>query len=68
MGIIAKGVHTKILRDVLHANILRIYLPKEKKKLERRSGGKTLLKSGLGWTLPAQLEHLKTGTCGKGSL
>ena len=31
----------------------------------RRRGGKTLLQSGQGWTLPAQLEQLKTGLDGK---
>ena len=31
-------------------------------------GGKTISKSGQEWTLPAQLEQLKTGQDGKGLL
>ena len=42
---------------------------KEKEKeADRRRGGKTISKSGLEWTLPAQLGQLKTGQDGKGLL
>ena len=42
---------------------------KEKEKdADRRRGGKTISKSGQEWTLPAQLEQLKTGQDGKGLL
>ena len=41
---------------------------KKKKKADRRRGGKTILKSGQEWTLPAQLGQLKTGQDGKGLL
>ena len=35
---------------------------KEKEKeADRRRGGKTLSKSGQGWTLPAHLRQVKTG-------
>ena len=40
----------------------------KEEKLERRSGGKTILRSGQGWTLLAHLGQLKTGLGGKGSL
>ena len=33
--------------------------------VDRRRGGKTILKNGQGWTLPAQPEQLKTGQDGK---
>ena len=38
------------------------------KEVDRRRGGKTISKSGLEWTLPAQLGQLKTGQDGKGLL
>ena len=34
-------------------------------KVDRRRGGKTILKSGQGLTWPAQLGQLKTGLVGK---
>ena len=37
-------------------------------KGKRKRGGKTILKSGHEWTLPAQLGQLKTGQDGKGLL
>ena len=37
-------------------------------EVNRRRGGKTILKSGQGWSLPAQLGQLKTGPYGKGLL
>ena len=40
---------------------------KKMRQAERR-GGKTISKSGLVWTLPAQLGRLKTGQDGKGLL
>ena len=40
----------------------------QEKKVGRRRGGKTILKSGQGWTLPAQLGQLKTGQDGEGLL
>ena len=33
----------------------------EKKEVDRRRGGKTILKGGQEWTLPAQPGQLKTG-------
>ena len=33
-----------------------------------RTGGKTILRNGQGWTLLAQLGQLMTGLCGKGLL
>ena len=36
--------------------------------VDRQSGGKTILKSGLGWTLQAQLGQLQTGQHGNGLL
>ena len=42
---------------------------KEKgEKVDRRRGWKTILRSGQGWTLLAQLGQLKTGLAGKGLL
>ena len=41
---------------------------KKKKEADRRSGEKTISKSGQEWTLPAQLGQLKTGQDGKGLL
>ena len=38
---------------------------KRKKEADRRSGGKTISKSGQEWTLQAQLGQLKTGQDGK---
>ena len=40
----------------------------KEKEADRRRGGKTILKSGQEWTLPAQLGQLKTGQDGKGLL
>ena len=37
-------------------------------KVDRRKGGKIILRSGQGWALLAQLGQLKTGLDGKGSL
>ena len=34
-------------------------------KVDRRRGGKIILKGGQGWTLLAQQGQLKTGLCGK---
>ena len=42
-------------------------MDKEQKE-DRRRGGKTILKNGQEWTLPAQLGQLKTGQGGKGLL
>ena len=36
-----------------------------KRRRDRRRGGKTVLKNGQEWTLPAQLGQLKTGQGGK---
>ena len=38
---------------------------KRKKEADRRTGGKTISKSGQEWTLPARLGQLKTGQDGK---
>ena len=35
------------------------------RRRDRRSSGKTILKSGQGWTLPAQLGQLKQDKVGK---
>ena len=40
----------------------------KEQKEDRRRGGKTILKSGQEWTLPAQLGQLKTRQGGKGLL
>ena len=40
----------------------------KKEEVDRRRGGKTILKSGQGWALPAQLGQMKTGEDGKGLL
>ncbi|MEW8547783.1 MAG: hypothetical protein AB2693_30110 [Candidatus Thiodiazotropha sp.] len=37
-------------------------------EVDRRRGGKTILKSGQGWTLLAQQEQLRTRPSGKGLL
>ena len=42
-------------------------MEKEEEK-DRRMSGKTILKNGQGWILPAQLGRLKTGQYGKGFL
>ena len=39
---------------------------KEKRRADRRRDGKTILKSGQEWALPAQLGQLKTGQDGEG--
>ena len=39
-----------------------------KEEVKRRRGGKAILMSGQGWTLPALLEQLKTGQDGKPSV
>ena len=44
-----------------------VYKDKEQKE-DRRRGGKTILKNGQEWTLPAQLGQLKTEQGGKGLL
>ena len=41
---------------------------KNEEEVDRRRGGKTISKSGQGWTLPAQLGQLKTGQDSKGLL
>ena len=41
---------------------------KDQEEVDRRIGGKTILKNGQEWTLPAQLGELKTGQVGKGLL
>ena len=41
---------------------------KKKKNVDRRRGGKTTLRNGQGWILPAQLGQLKAGQGGKGLL
>ena len=41
---------------------------KGKKEADRRRDGKTILKNGQKWTLPAHLWQLKTGQGGKGLL
>ena len=38
----------------------------EKEEVDKRKDGKTISKSGQGWTLSAQLGQLKTGQNGKG--
>ena len=40
----------------------------KEEEVDRRRGGKTILESGQGWTLPAQLGQMKTGPDGKGLL
>ena len=40
----------------------------EKEEVDRRRGGKTILRSGQGWTLQAKLGQLKTVKDGKGLL
>ena len=40
----------------------------KEEEVDRRSSGKTISKSGYGWTLPAQLWQPKTGQDGKGLL
>ena len=40
----------------------------KEEEADRRNGGKTISKSGLEWSLPAQLEQLQTGQDGKGLL
>ena len=39
---------------------------RKKENVHIRRGGKTILRSGQGWTLLAQLGQLKTGQGGKG--
>ena len=41
---------------------------KNEDEVDRRRGGKTISKSGQGWTLPAQLGQLETGQDSKGLL
>ena len=41
---------------------------KTQEKVDRKRGGKTILKSGQGWTLLGQLGQQKTGLGGKGLL
>ena len=41
---------------------------KKKKNADRRGGGQTIISSGQGWALLAQLGQLKTGLGGKGLL
>ena len=41
---------------------------KEKKGADNKRGGKTILKNGWGWALPAQLEQLRTRRGVTGSL
>ena len=43
-------------------------MEKKEEEVDRRRGGRTILKSGQGWTLPVQLVQLKTGQDGKGLL
>ena len=43
-------------------------LKEREEEIDRRRGGKTVLKSGQEWTLPAQLGQLKTGQSGNGLL
>ena len=52
----------------LGKTILQGTVKGKRKEADRRRGGKTILKSGQEWTLPAQLEQLKTGQDGKGLL
>ena len=40
----------------------------KRRKVDRRRGKKTILRSGQGWTLLVQLGQLKTGLGGKGLL
>ena len=40
----------------------------KEEEVDRRRGGKTISKSGQGWTLPAQPRLLKRGQDGKGLL
>ena len=40
----------------------------KKEEVDKRRGGKTLLESGQGWTLSAQLEQQKIGQDGNGLL
>ena len=40
----------------------------KEEEIDRRRGGKTISKSGQGWTVPAQLGQLKTGKDGNGLL
>ena len=41
---------------------------KKEEEVDSRRGGKTISKSGQGWTLPAQLGQLRTDQDGKGLL
>ena len=41
---------------------------KKEEKVDKRRGGKIILRSGHGWTLLAQKRQLKTGLGGKGLL
>ena len=43
-------------------------MKKKEKEADRRRGGKTISKTGQEWTLPAQLEQLKTDQNGNGLL
>ena len=40
----------------------------KEEEVDKRRGGKTISKSGYGWTLPAQLGQLRTGQDRKGLL
>ena len=44
----------------------RVHLKEREEKVDRRIRGNTTSKSGQGWTLLAQLWHLKIGLGGKG--
>ena len=50
----------------LAKKICRAQCRKKEEKVDRRRGGKIILRSGQGWTLLAQLGQLTTGLGGKG--
>ena len=56
----SSGLAKTILQGTVKGN--------REKEADRRRGGKTISKSGHGWTLPALLGQLKTGQDGKGLL
>ena len=49
----------------LAKTILQGTVQGKEEKVDRRRGGKIILKDGQGWTLLAQQGQLKTGLCGK---
>ena len=56
------------MSSALARQFYRAQCKDKEQKEDRRRGGKTILKNGKEWTLPAQLGQLKTGQGGKGLL